>query len=579
VAREKTPAPKPSHWPIKVAAIGFFLAEIAVLRGAASPFRLPKDAIVLATLVITCAIAVWAASRRRTITLPTGRIAGIFAALPILQAISALWSASPLRALESAAFTAIWVVGLFWATTIGSDGRSKVAMVAASGVIVSAAVMMLQIGGVHVFRLAGESAKGRVSNTGLTGNPSDLAMAAVLLLPLILAGWEKPSRSWLRAAFALILAMATLLTRSLSGIAALVLLVFVWLYQQRSKRLWISATAILTALLILALATGLGSRITEVVYQIRTGKWYELFSARGDGWTAAAEMVRARPLTGVGAANYDHLYYPSRLSWFDRHGGVGKRGQLASHFSWAHSDPLQLTAELGVVGLIWLLFLAAVLVKQRERAGPALALGAAALTPLALLHYPTHLAVGLVPIALISAEVVASIGAVRTVEWRTGRMPAVAALSIVALVVSGWQIQRVAADVWKGSLESILEASRTAPLNIRTQRSAAVEASILGRIDRMPHNAPELWRTVGRARYMRSDYAGSETAFREAFKGWPHEDADFYLGLSLVAQGRRNEGIQHLARVCRTNPTLVRLIRDRDLRRSVEDVLEAYRAQ
>jgi TolA-binding protein len=78
---------------------------------------------------------------------------------------------------------------------------------------------------------------------------------------------------------------------------------------------------------------------------------------------------------------------------------------------------------------------------------------------------------------------------------------------------------------------------------------------------------------------MRSDYAGSETAFREAFKGWPHEDADFYLGLSLVAQGRRNEGIQHLARVCRTNPTLVRLIRDRDLRRSVEDVLEAYRAQ
>ncbi|MEJ2582939.1 MAG: O-antigen ligase family protein, partial [Acidobacteriota bacterium] len=505
MAQGKTVAPKPSPWPIRVAAIGFFLAEIAVVRGAASPFRLPKDAIVLATLAITCAVAVWAASRRRTITLPTGRVAGVFAALPILQAISALWSANPLRALESAAFTAIWILGLFWAATIGSGGRSKLAMVAASGVILSAAVMMLQIGGVQVFQLAGESARGRVSNTGLTGNPSDLAMAAVLLLPLILAGWEKPSRSWLRAAFALILAMATLLTRSLSGIAALVLLVFVWLYQQRSKRLWISATAILTALLILALATGLGSRITEVVYQIRTGKWYELFSARGDGWTAAAEMVRARPLTGVGAANYDHLYYPSRLSWFDRHGGVGKRGQLATHFSWAHSDPLQLTAELGVGGLIWLLFLAAGLVKQRERAGPALALGAAALTPLALLHYPTHLAVGLVPIALISAEVVASIGAVRTVEWRTGRMPAVAALSIVALVVSGWQIQRVAADVWKGSLESILEASRTAPLNIRTQRSAAVEASILGRIDRMPRNAPELWRTVGRARYMRSD--------------------------------------------------------------------------
>ena len=49
MAQGKTVAPKPSPWPIRVAAIGFFLAEIAVVRGAASPFRLPKDAIVLAT--------------------------------------------------------------------------------------------------------------------------------------------------------------------------------------------------------------------------------------------------------------------------------------------------------------------------------------------------------------------------------------------------------------------------------------------------------------------------------------------------------------------------------------------------
>ena len=77
---------------------------------------------------------------------------------------------------------------------------------------------------------------------------------------------------------------------------------------------------------------------------------------------------------------------------------------------------------------------------------------------------------------------------------------------------------------------------------------------------------------------MRQDFKGAEAAFRKAFDGWPHEDADFYLGLALVAQGRRGEGLQHLGRVCRTNPTLVRLITDPDLRRSVEDILDVYRA-
>ncbi|HSO23166.1 MAG TPA: hypothetical protein VLT81_09675, partial [Chondromyces sp.] len=57
----------------------------------------------------------------------------------------------------------------------------------------------------------------------------------------------------------------------------------------------------------------------------------------------------------------------------------------------------------------------------------------------------------------------------------------------------------------------------------------------------------------------------------------PHEDAEFYLGISLAAQGRRNEALSHLGRVCRTNPRLVELIADASLRRSVEDMLEVYR--
>jgi tetratricopeptide (TPR) repeat protein len=106
--------------------------------------------------------------------------------------------------------------------------------------------------------------------------------------------------------------------------------------------------------------------------------------------------------------------------------------------------------------------------------------------------------------------------------------------------------------------------------------AAAIEAQIEARIDRLPLRAAELWRTVGRARLLQNDEAGASQAFRAAHELWPHEDSEFYLGLSLAATGRRGEALQHLGRVCRTNPELTTLIRDSQLRRAVEQMLESY---
>jgi hypothetical protein len=49
--------------------------------------------------------------------------------------------------------------------------------------------------------------------------------------------------------------------------------------------------------------------------------------------------------------------------------------------------------------------------------------------------------------------------------------------------------------------------------------------------------------------------------------------------MSLVAQGRRGEGLQHLGRVCRTNPALAHHISNKDLRQSVQDLVAAYNRQ
>ncbi len=579
MTRKETVQPAPSVWPLRIAASGIFLAEVVVLPGAASPFRLPKDTIVLAAISLALALATFGAARRKTLVLASGRLTLILLALPVLQAISSAWSANPLRAMESAAISLIWVLGILWLATLEPRSRLRLATVAATGVIVSAAVMVLQIGGVQIFNLGVQFATGRLSLTGLTGNPADLAMAAVLLLPFFLARMDESSITRGRFVLVTALSLATVLTRSLTGLAALALLVLVWLIQQKSRKLWARMAVVGAAVLALALAAGLGPRLMKAIEQAQKGQWYALFTNRGDGWTAASEMVRSHPISGVGAANYDHLYYPSRLDWLARQGGVGRRSELASHFNWAHNDPLQLAAELGIIGVLWLTAVLVALASIRTRAGPLLALSLAAFTPFALLHYPTHLAVGLIPVSVILAEIIGTTETTRTIAFVRGPVPIVALVVIAAIVSVGWQLRRTAADGWVGSVETILAISQQAPPDAAARQTASLEAAILARIDTMPRHAPTLWRSVGRARLLRKDYWSAESAFRTAYAGWPHEDADFYLGLALVSQGRRTDGLRHLGRVCRTNPTLVQLIPDESLRREVQEMLRAYRSQ
>ncbi len=566
-------------WAVRLAAAGIFLTEVVVLAGSASPFRLPKEAVILSTICLAVGVAGVAAAQRRVVRLPTGPLAAVLLALPILQAVSALWSASPRRALESACLTTIWVVGILWMATLSADNRRRLALIAAVGVAVSTAVMMIQLAGENVFTFSERFSSNRLRLTGLTGNPADLAMAAVLILPFVLTWGETSTRPRLYRGLAVILALGAAISQTLTGFAALSLLILVWLIQKRSKTLWLTMLGVGAALIAVGLASGMTPRLKAEANRLRQGDFYRLFSARGDGWSAGAEMIRTRPVSGIGAANYTQLYYPSRLEWLTRNGGTGRRGELASHFQWAHCDPMQHMAELGVVGIGWMIALAVAIYRTRNRAGPILPLAIAAWTPFALMHYPAHLAVGLIPITLILAHLVASHGEQKSLQWRTARVPLASLLVVIAAAASWWQVQRVATDLWVGGNELRLVLTRQAAPEIRTRMATAIEVQILSRIDRLPAIAPTLWRTVGRARLARGDAGRAETAFRTAYELWPHEDAEFYLGMSLVAQGRRSEGLSHLGRVCRTNPALVRLIGDPELRRVVGDMLDAYRRQ
>ncbi len=102
-----------------------------------------------------------------------------------------------------------------------------------------------------------------------------------------------------------------------------------------------------------------------------------------------------------------------------------------------------------------------------------------------------------------------------------------------------------------------------------------LERQALERVGGITAITGDLWRLIGRARLLRDAPGPAEAAFSTAMAVWPHEEAEFGLGLALAAQDRRVQAVAHLTRVCRTNPSLTALILDSDLRHTVEEALEA----
>jgi len=231
--------------------------------------------------------------------------------------------------------------------------------------------------------------------------------------------------------------------------------------------------------------------------------------------------------------------------------------------------------ELGLAGLVWLIALAASLIAARPRGDPLPLLAAAAATPFLLLHYPTYLAVGLAPLTLLLAQLMRA----RTPRIVTVRRPAVrVAVALVlaggALGIAWWQVERLRLDRWRGTAEATLELVHHAPAQRRASVLATIEDGARSRVPRFPAAEPWLLRIAGRAALGRGAEVAAESAFRRALRLWPHEEAEFGLGLTLSDQGRRGEALLHLERVCRVNPALLKLVPDERLQRELREALE-----
>jgi O-antigen ligase len=565
------------RWTVHAFGLVLLATQIVYLAGTAGPFRTPKQSLVTAGMLTVVCLALAIGLARGAVRIGRGPLALVLISLPLIQAASLLWSFDRYLALQSAGHSAVWALAVLWMAALPAQDRRRTLHWCAAGVGVSALVLVLQVLGIPVLELA--RASGRFSLTGLSGNPADASTACVLLLPLLLVSVKEHREGRWRWPLIVLLAMIPMISRTLTGVVAVVALAGVWILLHRSVRTLAVTSAAVVVVLAVGLATGLGDRVERAVRQADRADWYALLSARPDGWTAALEMTRSHPVAGAGAGNYTNRFYPSRLAWLDARNQVGRRGEMATHFEWAHCDPLQHLAELGIIGGLWLVALAGALWRAARCAPELSMLAAAAAAPFLALQYPAHLAVGMVPLALILAELVAT-------EEPTDLRPArplargAAALALLGIAIAGcvWQLRAMAVDVWQAELDLRINAAQVAPdAAQRDQIARATERSVLSRIDSLPSAAPWLWRVVGKARLLQGQATTAETAFRNAGALWLHEEVDFGLGLALAAQGRRGEALIHLGRVCRLNPRLAEQIQEPELRRAVTELTEARR--
>lgn len=191
----------------------------------------------------------------------------------------------------------------------------------------------------------------RLSVIGLAGNPGDLG--ASLVLPALVAQAELARKRGPLALFALVGCVAGIAaSQTLSALSALLLgSVILWSVGMPWRRRAYAAAGAVGVLLVATLAIAPArERLSEKVRDVASGDWNATLTGRLDGWRSAVEIFRSHPWTGSGLGTFAAEFVPAKARLLDR-GVEFFREQQHPVFANAHSEPLEVAAELGLVGL------------------------------------------------------------------------------------------------------------------------------------------------------------------------------------------------------------------------------------
>ncbi|MEL7062096.1 MAG: O-antigen ligase family protein, partial [Acidobacteriota bacterium] len=250
---------------------------------------------------------------------------------------------------------ALWA----WSSFLSSERRWMLLRWTIVPAVVLAVFGIAQFHGFSPFVFSGKVTD-RLAVTSLAGGAFDLS--AFLILPILIAQHALavgrrllPRLLWLVALA--VCAYALVATQTLGSLGAVIVgsMVF-WIAGAatgRSARRGLVAVAVALAVALAAVATvgPLRARAEGKVRSLRVGDFDRVFTGRFDGWRTAAWMIREEPIHGVGHGAFRAEFGRAKEALVED--GVGFfRGQHLVFFENAHSEPLEVAAELGLVGLL-----------------------------------------------------------------------------------------------------------------------------------------------------------------------------------------------------------------------------------
>lgn len=347
--------------------VGLLIGSTVIGWHSLDVFRGPKEialrteAILLAVILVFAATAIgsgWrvliAGLRRIEIALPLAIVAW--------TAVTTLMSTNRLLS-EDSLVTVIAAAVIFLATRRVAPRLPLLALDVCLGVASINAVFVTaqEYFGWNPFYFPPE-ARGHISSTALVGNPNDVGsyLAAPLIAAIVavvtVPGW----RRLLYAAATIVLAIGLSASGTRTALGAVVCgVILLALLRPVRQALVVLAVVIMALVIALQPSTSLGRQARMLATAARQGRYEILFSERLPPFLTAVDMLRSRPLWGVGPGTFKYHFMDARIALEKRYPPAWTKG-YPENFGETHNDHLQTAAEAGLPG--YLLFLAAIAV-------------------------------------------------------------------------------------------------------------------------------------------------------------------------------------------------------------------------
>ncbi len=426
-----------------------------------------------------------------------------------------------------------------------------------------------------ILRIIGiEAPEPRFRAVALIGNPGDVGAALVaptLLLWLSLAS-ARSVRARLLFGTGLLSTLVGLgATESIAPLGAVAAAVLIHTLLDLRRR-WLPFVGTALLLVAAAVGTGAGRRILTKAEQLRSGKVARASTQRDIGFLSALEMIRARPLLGVGPGAFENAFVPARLRAEERAGRRFHHDSGLAHFENAHNEPLTLAAENGLpAAALSLLLLGAVaagllgasLKKTGEdRAGEVppdtlLAL-LTSFAVLSLASFPLRLALSVGPAAYALGLAV-----------RAGRRPAeeeklaapriAAALGLAATLLLGTSAVRIAAVSLQADGELRLQATSVFRGAARSDMNDSARRQIRRALALRPMS-PTAWLALGSTYRIDEDWENAFLAYARSLSIEERGETDFNLGLVVLAGKQPEKSVAFFLRGVWLLPALAEML-------------------